>query len=141
MKLLTKDTDYAIRALIVLAGTQKDYVSAREISETEKIPYSFARKILLKLYKSGYVDSKKGGKGGFKLKKKPSKIKAADMISLFQGNIQFSECMFRDKICHNRATCVLRKNINRIERIVKEEFEKITVKSILEGLGNEKKYY
>lgn len=135
MKLLTKDTDYAIRALLVLAGTQKEYVSAREISETEKIPYSFMRKILLKLYKNGYVDSKEGGKGGFKLKKKPSKTRMVDLISLFQGNIQLSECMFRNKICHNRPTCILRKNINRIERIVKEEFEDITIKSLLEGLG------
>jgi len=135
MKLLTKDTDYAIRALLVLARNQKEHVSAREISKTEKIPYSFMRKILLLLYKSGYVDSKEGGKGGFKLKKKPSKISVVDLINLFQGNVQFSECMFRNKICHNRATCVLRKNINRIEGIVKKEFEGITIKSLLEGIN------
>jgi Rrf2 family protein len=134
MKLLTKDTDYAIRALLVLAGNQKEYISAREISETEKIPYSFMRKILLKLYKSGYVDSKEGGKGGFKLKKKPSKISAIDLIRLFQGNIQFSECMFRKKLCHKRSDCVLRQNIREIEGLVEDKFRGITIESLWKQL-------
>jgi Rrf2 family transcriptional regulator, cysteine metabolism repressor len=140
MKLLTKDTDYAVRALLVLARGDKEYVSAREISETERIPYSFMRKILLKLFKSGYVDSREGGKGGFKLKKKPSKVRLVDLIHSFQGNIRLSECMFRSKVCHNRATCILRKNINRIEKIVEKEFEKITIESLLKGLENEEEH-
>lgn len=134
MKLLTKDTDYAIRALLVLAGNQKEYVSARRISESEKIPYSFMRKILLKLYKTGFVDSKEGGKGGFKLKKKPSKISAVDLIRLFQGNIQFSECMFRKKLCHKRSDCVLRQNIREIEGLVEDKFRGITIQSLWKQL-------
>ena len=134
MKLLTKDTDYAIRALLVLAANQKEYVSARKISEEEKIPYSFMRKILLKLYKSGYVKSKEGGKGGFKLKKKPSKIGAVDLIRLFQGNIQFSECMFRKKLCHKRSDCVLRQNIKEIQHLVENKFRGITIESLSKQL-------
>jgi len=134
MKLLTKDTDYAIRALLVLAANQKEYVSARKISEEEKIPYSFMRKILLKLYKNGYVDSKEGGKGGFKIKKNPSKISSVDLIRLFQGNIQFSECMFRKKLCHKRSGCVLRQNIKKIEDLVEEKFRGITIESLSKQL-------
>lgn len=130
MKLLTKDTDYAIRALLVLAGNQDQYVSARKISEVEKIPFSFMRKILLKLYKKGFVDSREGGKGGFKIKKKPSKISAADIIRSFQGNIQFSECMFRKKLCHKRRDCALRRNIKEIEALVEDKFKEITIKSL-----------
>ena len=39
MKLITKNTDYAIRALMVLAKHKGEYVSAREIAGEEKLPY------------------------------------------------------------------------------------------------------
>jgi Rrf2 family protein len=131
MKLLTKHTDYAIRALLILAEHHAEYLSARKISQNEKIPYSFMRKILLELYKAGYIDSREGSKGGFKIKKKPLKINATDLIRLFQGNIQISECMFRKKLCHKKSNCVLRENIKNIELFVENQFKKITIGSLL----------
>ena len=50
MKLLNKNTDYAIRALLHLGGAPAGaFVSAAEISEKQKIPYEFLRKLLRKM--------------------------------------------------------------------------------------------
>jgi predicted ArsR family transcriptional regulator len=67
MKLITRNTDYAIRALLVLADKEGEYVSAREIAEEQDIPYEYVRKILQELIKEKMVVSKEGGKGGFRL--------------------------------------------------------------------------
>ena len=131
MKLLTKNADYAIRALIEL-GTQKEgFISARYISKRQKIPYSYLRKILQILVNNQVVEAKEGGKGGFRLKLLPAEIGLLDVINILQGKKNLSDCLFRKKLCRNRDNCVLRENILEIEKLVVEKFKKITVKKLI----------
>jgi Rrf2 family protein len=135
MKLLTKNTDYAIRALLALAHDREKFISAKQVSEDQHIPYEYLRKILQSLIKEKLVESKGGGQGGFRIKKDPDKIKVVDMIRIFQGDLQLSECMFRHKLCENRAHCVLRKKILRIEKMVTNEFGGMTIQSLLDDMN------
>lgn len=134
MKLLTKETDYAIRAILDLARRSDGFVSSREISVREDIPLHFLRRILRKLITAGLVGSKEGVSGGARLEADPDEIRISDLIRLFQGDIQLAECMFRKKICSNRGNCVLRKRIKKIEKTVTEEFETMTIGDLLRDL-------
>jgi Rrf2 family protein len=131
VKVLTKDTDYAIRALMVLAQNRDRYVSSRKISETQEIPYQFLRRIVQKLAKEGLVEAKEGKGGGVKLAAHPSKIRVVEVIRIFQGDIELSACMFKGNICANRQICVLRSEIKRIESLVTREFEKLTIQKLV----------
>ena len=135
MKLLTKDTDYAIRLVLSLVGKGSGFVSVRQISIEERIPYYFLRRIAKRLIEEKVLESKEGVCGGVKLVKSPSKISLSDMIKIFQGDLKLSECMFRKKLCHNRPKCVLRKEIKRIERVVEVEFKRLTVQTLIDKLG------
>ena len=130
MKVLTKNTDYAVRALLELSFEDERFVSAKEISDRQKIPYEFLRKILNRLIKEKIVISREGGLGGFQLSIAPARIKLTDLIEIFQGEVQLSECLFRDKICPNRRSCVLRQNILQVEKKVIDEFRLITIESL-----------
>ena len=99
MKLITKESDYAIRAVMRLAACGNGYVSSRELARQEDIPLHFLRRILQALIKAGLAESKEGVSGGARLKVKPQSIHLSDVIRLFQGDIQLAECMFRKKIC------------------------------------------
>jgi Rrf2 family protein len=135
MKLLTKETDYAIRALLSLA---KEYISlknAKVIAEEENIPYRFLRRILQKLKEEKYIGTKKGLNGGIRLIRDPAEINIKDLIESFQGKIELSSCMFRKKLCDNRKTCVLRKKIKSIEEDVVNKFENITIYDLLKEAG------
>jgi len=134
MKILTKNTDYAIRALIFLAEEKKSFISAKKISEKLSIPYHFLRKILQKLMQCELVESKEGVLGGVRIIKSPLKIRIIDLIKIFQGEFVLFDCMFRQKICINRKTCVLREEIKRIENIVGKEFEELTIGKLLQKL-------
>ncbi|RNA64901.1 Rrf2 family transcriptional regulator [Prosthecochloris sp. ZM_2] len=134
MQLLTKHTDYAIRALLTLAGHPDDYLSARRIAEEQQIPYQFLRGLLQELARAGFVSSREGAGGGVKLEKAPESISVREVIELFQGRVELSECMFRKQLCANRSNCVLRHQIMRIERLVSEEFDKVTIGSLLADL-------
>lgn len=135
MKILNKNTDYAVRALLVMAMRGDDYISARDIAKAQKIPYQFLRRILQTLIKEKMAEAKEGGKGGVRLLADPKKITLIDIIEIFQGDVQISECMFRKKICHNRSQCVLRHRITKIEEKVVGEFRGITLQSLVDDLN------
>ena len=134
MKLLTKNTDYAVRALIYLARSDDEYVPSREISREDKIPLQYLRRILQELRKEGLVETREGVNGGHRLKVEPEIIKLTRLIEIFQGEIELVECMFRKQICHNRKKCVLRKKMKEIERMVVAELEDVTIGSLVEDM-------
>jgi Rrf2 family protein len=134
MKVLTKHTDYAVRALISLGMKSGSWVSAKAVSAEQAIPYQFLRRILQELIKKGLVLSKEGAGGGVMLGKDPDTIRVRDVIEIFQGQVQVSECMFRKQLCSNRANCVLRHEIMRIEQLVNDEFSKVTVGKLIGDL-------
>jgi Rrf2 family cysteine metabolism transcriptional repressor len=135
VKLLTKDTDYAVRAIVYLARHSDGYRSSREISESEGIPLQFLRNILQKLTRAGLIVSREGVAGGVKLNARPKDIRVSDIIRIFQGDIELSECMFRKRLCAHRATCVLRARIQSIEEMVNKEFAKVTIATLVSDIG------
>ncbi|MGR3309273.1 MAG: RrF2 family transcriptional regulator [Candidatus Brocadiales bacterium] len=131
MKLLTKNSDYAIRALIVLARNKTTFLSARKIAKQQDIPYQFLRSILQELIRNNLVVSREGGSGGFRINANPEDISIVDVIKIFRGNLQLTECMFRKKICTSYSSCVLRKEIKRVKKLVEKEFSEITLARLL----------
>lgn len=131
MKLLTKNSDYAIRALVVLAKNKDNFLSARAISAEQNIPYQFLRRIFQELIKNKLIVSREGGSGGLKINKSPGSINIIDIITIFQGNLQLTECMFREQLCNHKEKCILRREIKRVEHIIHREFQGITLERLL----------
>nr|WP_150084488.1 Rrf2 family transcriptional regulator [Prosthecochloris aestuarii] len=134
MQLLTQHTDYALRALLMLADHPDSYLSARHIAEKQEIPYQFLRGLLQEMPREGLICSHEGAHGGVGLNRDPGSISVRNVIELFQGKVELSECMFRKQLCSNRSRCVLRHQIMRIESVVAREFDRITIGSLLNDL-------
>lgn len=131
MKLITRDTDYAIRALVFIASHKNKIISASHLVQELKIPRPFLRKILQILHKKGVLISYKGQGGGFLLATSPDKIFLTDLIEIFQGPLKINECIFKRKICPNRNACLLRRKISSIEKQVLSGLRVITLASLL----------
>jgi len=134
VRFLTKESDYAIRALVFLALNPGCHSSAT-ISRSTKLPLRYCRRILKLLTDKGLTFSKEGIRGGISLAGDPAKISLARIISIIQGDIRLSQCMFRKKICLNRRTCVLRKRLLAIERKLVLEFDNITIAGLANDLA------
>jgi len=132
MKLLTKHTDYAVRALSYLARHNERFVPSDEIARYDKIPAYFLRRVLNALIKDGTLDSKEGKNGGVRLAVKPRNIRIIDLIKLFQGDIRLSECMVRKNICPNRNKCLLRKKILKAESRLVRDINGIKLSDLIE---------
>lgn len=128
---MTKDTDYAIRALIFIAKEGRRVVSVTEMAGRLKIPRSFLRKILQLLSKRGIVKSRRGQGGGFKLAFEPARIRLSDLIGVFQGEVKFSDCILKGDVCADVAHCVLRQRLTDVERHLVRELRAITLASLL----------
>ncbi len=141
MKLLTKNSDYAVRALLHLATRKPrgDFIPSRAIAEQGAIPEHFLRRILRTLIKADYIEAREGIKGGVRLARKPDKIALSGILELFQGRIQLSECLFRRKVCPNRADCVLRHRIKSVEDLVTREFSRITIADLVKDMSIKEK--
>lgn len=83
---LSRKSEYACLALIDLASNyNKDYIKISDIARRWLIPKKFLEQILIALKTSGYVNSKKGADGGYKLTKSPDQISLAEIIRLMDG--------------------------------------------------------
>ncbi|MBL7151618.1 MAG: Rrf2 family transcriptional regulator [Candidatus Omnitrophica bacterium] len=131
MKLITRETDYALRAICFIARHKEGAVSAAELVERLKIPRPFLRKLLQTLGKRGMLCSHKGQGGGFSLAKATDKIFLIDLIRIFQGRFSLNECLFKKRACPNIKTCGLRKKIKNIENYVIRELNSISIGSLL----------
>jgi len=132
MNLITRDIDYAIRALCCIAKRKEGVHSVAEIVKCLKIPRPFLRKILQVLNKENIVYSYKGKGGGFKLAVKPDKITLLDIITSFQGPIKLNDHTFKRKVCPHMKGCSLKKKLDHVERIMVSELKKITIEAIIE---------
>lgn len=130
MKLLTRETDYALRALAFMVANKDEVVAVSRLVWELKIPRPFLRKNLQVLEKKGLLRSNKGRGGGFSLAVSPKDISVLDLIEVFQGKFRLNECFLKRKICPNTKKCVLKKKIDRIERQVSRELSRIKISGI-----------
>jgi Rrf2 family protein len=131
MKLITRDTDYAIRAITYMAKHKGSRVSAKELVQNLKVPLPFLRKILQVLDKKGLLRSYKGKGGGFLLNTRPQEIFLLDLIRVFQGRFSLNECFLKKHACPHTKTCRLRKKIDKIQAYVIKELKKINIAYLL----------
>lgn len=139
MKLLTRETDYAVRVLRHLAVSGEELVSAREMQKKLKMSWPFTRRIMQTLQKAGVLTSCKGKNGGFAPALRPGKIHLVDLIRIFQGRFSFSECLFNKGICPDRGVCQLRRKIREIEGLVFGKLKEITIASLTGQSGRTSK--
>src|SRR6266540_3257795 len=106
---ISQKTEYALRAMVQLAlhGDQ-GLLSAREISEGQRIPLRFLEQQLGSLSKAGLVESFRGAGGGCKLGKDPAEISVADIVDAIEGPFYPMFCLDpSDHTCWQDGKCGL----------------------------------
>lgn len=77
---------YALKALMLLARRYPEgAIKIREIAKGEELPEKFLELILLELNHARIVESVRGAKGGYRLKRPPSKIFLGEIIRTIDG--------------------------------------------------------
>ena len=82
---VTAKADYAVRAVIELAGGGGEPVKRDAIVAAQAIPPKFLENILSELRRAGLVDSQRGSDGGYWLSAAPEAISVADVMRAVEG--------------------------------------------------------
>jgi Rrf2 family protein len=77
---------YALEALMMLARRyNQGAIRIRDIAYEEDLPEKFLELILLELKNARVVESVRGSKGGYQLRRPPSEIRLSEIIRLIDG--------------------------------------------------------
>lgn len=120
--LITRATEYAIRAILYLAKQpQGEIVLKKDICQTQDITPAFLTKILQPLIKLGIVGSQRGVGGGFYLIKDPAEVTLLDVVKAEEGPLYLNQCLSREGACERDVFCP----VHGAWREVRNEFLKI----------------
>ena len=77
---------YALQAMMMLARHyNQGAIRIRDIAYEEELPEKFLELILLELKNARIVESARGSKGGYQLRRSPSDIRLSEIIRLIDG--------------------------------------------------------
>ena len=111
--LLKREESYAVHALINIM--ENPGTNAAEIAERLKMPPAFVAKVLRKLVKANYIDSKMGRSGGVRLAVDPGSISLLNVIESISGPFVMDTCQVKKQCatqelkghCHLKSAWIL----------------------------------
>lgn len=126
-------SDYAIRTVLYLAIHSDRVCPTKEICEEMAIPPRYMYKITKDLCKANIMVTVQGVHGGYKLVKNPEDITLFDILSLTEQTMQINGCIEDESYCSRNATavCTVRKQFERISKVIEEEFRNVSVASLM----------
>ncbi|MBN1818596.1 MAG: Rrf2 family transcriptional regulator [Sedimentisphaerales bacterium] len=134
MNVIRQNTDYALRAMVHLAGQNGNGpVSARKLAKTERISPQFASKILQQLQTAGLVRSAMGPRGGFSLAKDPAQISLLDVILVAQGPVSLNHCLLSKDVCPLQPRCAISTKLVDLQRYIETYLAGISLKDLLDS--------
>ena len=89
---LSKRTEYGVRAVVQLARFwHRGFIQAKDLAKEERLPNKFLEAILLALRRGGFLESKIGREGGYRLSRPPAEIRVGDVIRRLEGRFSLKE--------------------------------------------------
>jgi len=128
---MTKQADYGIVLMTVIAGADGELYNAPDLAEETGIPQPTVSKVLKILAREGLLSSQRGVNGGYRLAREPETITVADMIAALDGPIAFTECVEdAPGICSQESSCHLRGHWQTINEVVRGALEGISLEQL-----------
>lgn len=125
---LTRDGEYAVRAVVYLAAQSEGKISLiSEISEVQEAPKSYLSKIMQHLVRSGLVKSRRGAKGGFVLARPADQITLRQTIEAVEGPIHLNVCLIKRGECHRDDLCPVHPVWKEAQRVLIEVLDSKTM--------------
>jgi Rrf2 family protein len=130
--MITRETDYAVRALLSLAEYKDKMVSANELAEASGIPYRFLRGIMLKLSKSRLVYSSRGPNGGISMAYPLNELSLLHIVlALDPDSITLNLCLKPGEYCQRDGTCIVHDKLKEVQDKLHTELANIKISSLL----------
>jgi FeS assembly SUF system regulator len=131
MMSITKHSDYAIVMLAHFSKHPSSLISAKEVSQSLKLPYPTVSKLLKILVKSKLLASIQGSRGGYRLDRPSASISVASVIEAVEGPIAMTECTSGDHgKCQTESWCSVKPHWALINGVIKKSLEDLPLSAL-----------
>lgn len=131
---ISAKTDYALRALCLLATTSDDGpVKADRIAAEQGIPRTFLDQILLDLRRHGMVESRRGPEGGHRLARPSWSITAADVVRAIDGPLALVHGHRPEELAYDGPAARMQDVWVAVRAALRAVLERTTIEQIVDG--------
>jgi Rrf2 family protein len=136
--MLTAKGKYSLKALAHLAKLKPDELTqAADIAATNEIPKKFLDAILGELRNAGFVYSRKGPTGGYRLAREPSQIKIGHVIRAIDGPLAPIACASRTAYrpcadCRSIEACTVRLAMAKVRDAMSDVLDRMTLAEMVD---------
>ena len=125
---LTRQSEYAIRTLIELAGAPEGvFIQSRVIAEKHSLPEKFLHKTIQVLGRTGFVETRRGMQGGIRLAVPAASLTIADIVVAIEGRIAINPCLNESYYCKHKSACRVNGILQRAQEAMIAELSKETI--------------
>ena len=141
MKISTKGR-YALRFMLDLAANGEGrYVPLKEISARQGISLKYLEQIVSQFGKLGLLESVRGPQGGYRLAKLPKDYTVGEILRYAEGELAPVACLEGEKnLCNRAATCKTLPMWTKLDMLVNDFFEDITLADLLQETADGNHY-
>jgi Rrf2 family protein len=134
MTLLSRGTDYAIRAMLdVACQPEGERTVTERIAARQEIPAAFLSKVVAQLTQAGLMRTHRGAAGGVLLGRPAEQINLRQIVEAVQGPIVVNLCTGPYDGCQRAASCPASSVLTAAQRGLEETLER----AILAELSSE----
>lgn len=132
--MISQTSEYALRAVVWLAGQGGEPRTARQIAVPTHVPVGYLSKVMQALVSAGLATSQRGLGGGFQLARDPEKISILEVINAVDPIQRIERCPL-ELPEHSQRLCKLHRQIDAAIAAVESAFAQCTVGELVEPRG------
>ena len=130
---VTAKAEYAVRAVMELAGGNGEPVKRDRIVAAQGIPPKFLENILGELRHAGLVESQRGSEGGYWLSRDPAEITIADVMRAVEGPLASVRSHRPETLEYEGLAEPLQTVWVALRQNIRAVLETVTVKALVDG--------
>jgi Rrf2 family protein len=128
--MLSQTVEYALRAVVYLAGEKDGLTSTAAVAKATKVPPAYLAKVLRALVKAGIVTARRGIGGGMTLAKDPARLTILVVVNAVDPIKRITTCPL-NLAAHGARLCPLHKRMDAALALVEKTFGSTTLAEVL----------
>jgi len=128
--MFSQTVEYALRAVVFLAGEAPTARTTDEIAEVTKVPRAYLSKVLQSLGRAGLVHSQRGLGGGMTLTKTPDQLTILEVVNAVEPIQRIKTCPLGIST-HGTHLCPLHRKLDNALASVEKAFAGTTLADVL----------
>lgn len=141
MKLSTRSR-YGLRFVVYLGCKYgKGAVRLNRIAGDEKISEKYLEQIVTHLKTAGLIESVRGNRGGYKLKRAPGEINLMEIITCLEGKIKLVDCGHKNRGgCEFEEMCPTKDIWNNLDLVISDYLSSITLSELVKTYNRKRQH-